>query len=267
MAANCASCAANLDREKVLNIALAMGKVLLISGAETYRVEETIVRFCRANGYNEINVFVTPTVIIIGDESSTNATMVCRIMSRSTNLSLVSEVMDFSFKLKQWNGDYESTMAYFEGMLRKPVPFGKWPAIFASAVGAATFAVMLGGNFQDFIAALITGGVSMWLSYLIAGYRPSAFWANALAGVAIGFLAIACCLVIPECTRSNIIVGGLMPFLPGVAFVNGLRDYMAGDLISGNCRIAEAMLLSTALAIGLAFALLIWYNWGWTLWY
>lgn len=57
-----------------------------------------------------------------------------------------------------------------------------------------------------------------------------------------------------------------MPFLPGVAFTNGLRDYMAGDLISGNSRIAEAMLFATSIAIGLAFSLLIWYHWGWELW-
>lgn len=56
-----------------------------------------------------------------------------------------------------------------------------------------------------------------------------------------------------------------MPFLPGVAFTNGLRDYMAGDLMSGNARIAEAMLFATSIAIGLAFSLLIWYHWGWKL--
>ena len=44
------------------------------------------------------------------------------------------------------------------------------------------------------------------------------------------------------------------------------RDYMAGDLISGNLRIAEAMLFATSIAIGLAFSLLVWYHWGWKLW-
>ena len=44
------------------------------------------------------------------------------------------------------------------------------------------------------------------------------------------------------------------------------RDYMAGDLISGNSRIAEAMLFATSIAIGLAFSLLVWYHWGWKLW-
>ena len=85
---------------------------------------------------------------------------------------------------------------------------------------------MLGGNGHDFIAAFITGGLSMVLLKQLGGYRPSAFWENALSGAAIGALAIFCCEMDGECTRTNIIVGALMPFLPGVAFTNGLRDYM-----------------------------------------
>ena len=58
----------------------------------------------------------------------------------------------------------------------------------------------------------------------------------------------------------------LLPFVPGVAFTNGLRDYMAGDLLSGNARIAEALLFAASIAIGIAFALRAWVLWGWDLW-
>ena len=48
--------------------------------------------------------------------------------------------------------------------------------------------------------------------------------------------------VIPTRTMQNIIVGALMPFLPALPFTNGVRDYIGGDLLSGNSRIAEAVL-------------------------
>ena len=85
---------------------------------------------------------------------------------------------------------------------------------------------------------------------------------NALAGVAIGVVALICCAVSVQCTMEKIIVGALMPFVPGVAFTNGLRDYMAGDLLSGNARIAEALLFAASIAIGIAFALRAWVLWG-----
>ena len=255
-----------LCREQVLTMALAMGKLLLKSGAETSRVEDTVIRFCRTCGQSDVHAFVTPTIIILGDEHMAHASLVCRIRYRSTNLSLVSAVNDFSFNFRGNKANYAAGMEYLERLSHEPAPYSRWQVCLASAVSSAAFAGMLGGNSHDFLAAFVTGGLSMALLKHLGGLRPSAFWENVLAGAAIGALAIICCMISIQCTRSNIIVGALMPFLPGVAFTNGLRDYMAGDLISGNSRIAEALLFATSIAIGLAFSLLTWYHWGWELW-
>ena len=251
-----------LSREQTLNAALAIGKVLLKSGAETSRVEDTISRFCHNNGYHDINVFVTPTIIILGDENTSGSTLICRIKYRSTNLSNISAINDFYYGMSHYKKDYNKIIAYLDLLMGKNPPYGKWSVCFASALSSAAFSIMLGGNSYDFVAAFITGGLAMLLLKQLGGYRPSAFWENALAGAFIGALAIFCCLLSSQCTQTNIIVGALMPFLPGVAFTNGLRDYMAGDLISGNSRIAEALLFATSIAIGLAFSLLLWYNWN-----
>ena len=96
-----------LSREQTLHIALGMGKALLKNGAETSRVEDTISRFCHTHGYHDIHVFVTPTVIILGDEESEGATIISRIRYRSTNLSVISAVNDFSYNLKRWPLNYE----------------------------------------------------------------------------------------------------------------------------------------------------------------
>ena len=59
----------DFTRDQTINIAVKMGKILLKSGAETYRVEDTISRCCLAHGY-EVDPFVTPTVIILGNEDT-----------------------------------------------------------------------------------------------------------------------------------------------------------------------------------------------------
>lgn len=256
----------NLKREETLNLAMLMGKVLLKSGAETSRVEDTITRFCQANNCHDVNVFVTPTVIILGDETPNGTSCVCRIRYRSTNLQTISEMNDFSYNLKQWPLDYAATLKYLESKLKSLPPYSSRLVCLASGISSGSFSVMLGGNSHDFVAAFITGYLAMLLLKKLGGYRPSAFWENALAGAAIGVVAILCCAVSVQCTMEKIIVGALMPFLPGVAFTNGLRDYMAGDLISGNSRIAEALLFATSIAIGLAFSLQAWHIWGWDLW-
>ena len=66
---NCCSGLQNLTREQVMNLALAVGKLLLKNGAETSRVEDSMTRLCYHFGIYDLNVFVTPTVIIFGDET------------------------------------------------------------------------------------------------------------------------------------------------------------------------------------------------------
>lgn len=64
------TCANGMTKSQVMDIAMDMGRILLKSGAETSRVEDTMMRFCRSHGYYDLNVFCTPTVIILGDESA-----------------------------------------------------------------------------------------------------------------------------------------------------------------------------------------------------
>ena len=68
----------DFTRDQTINIAVKMGKILLKSGAETYRVEDTISRCCLAHGY-EVDPFVTPTVIILGNEDTDSFIRVSRI--------------------------------------------------------------------------------------------------------------------------------------------------------------------------------------------
>ena len=127
--------AAPLSREQTLHIALGMGKALLKNGAETSRVEDTISRFCHTHGYHDIHVFVTPTVIILGDEESEGATIISRIRYRSTNLSVISAVNDFSYNLSRWPLNYKETLEYLDELRHKAPPYGKWRVCMASAHG------------------------------------------------------------------------------------------------------------------------------------
>ena len=129
-------------------------------------------------------------------------------------------------------------------------------------LATVAFGVLFQGPKRILWRSGLIGGLG-WIVFigLKEGFSVHSFSANFLAGLSIGIVAQTCCLLYPYCTLENITVGALMPFLPGLAFTNGVRDYMAGDLLSGNSRIAEAGLFALSIAIGLAFALKVW-DWG-----
>jgi len=59
-----------------------------------------------------------------------------------------------------------------------------------------------------------------------------------------------------------IIIGAIMPLLPGVALVNAIRDILDGDMLAGSARIMEAVLTAIAIAAGVGTAVSIWVSFG-----
>ena len=58
-----------MNYEELLEFSVALAVRLQRCGAETYRVEETILRIMEAYGQKKIDVFVIPSCIIAGLET------------------------------------------------------------------------------------------------------------------------------------------------------------------------------------------------------
>ena len=84
-----------MDFDKVLHIATFAGRIILESGGETYRVEETICRICAAYGIRYAESFVTPTGIMVSvyDENNYTTTLVKRVTNRTVDLQKIGSIM------------------------------------------------------------------------------------------------------------------------------------------------------------------------------
>ena len=243
-----------LTKEESIKVALVVGEILLKSGAETYRVEDTVKRICAVNGYQDIQPFVTPTLILIGDNSMDNKISLMRINSRSINLERVAAINDFSYDYTTCQLDFQETMLHLQG-IAKQTGYKAKIHIVASGIGSAMFTIMLGGNGADFGASLLVGAIAMYCYQASERMYSSFFILNMLAGLVIGGVACIAASIYPTCSVDKIIVGAVMPFVPGLAFTNGVRDFLSGDLIAGNSRIAEAIIIACSIAVGVGFML------------
>ncbi len=63
-------------------------------------------------------------------------------------------------------------------------------------------------------------------------------------------------------TPRVLIVGSIMPLLPGVSFIKGLRDLISGDLISGVARAFDAGITAISIACGVGLILDLWIRLG-----
>ena len=98
------------------------------------------------------------------------------------------------------------------------------------------------------------------LCCMYIGKNLSKLVQNILGGALVTF----CCVVLYHLGLghhiSSMIIGSVIPMIPGVAFTNGIRDITDGDYIAGSVRMMDAGLVVLSIALGMGFVLTMYYR-------
>lgn len=245
-----------MKHEEVLTLSLDIGYRLLENGAEISRVEESIRRMVMAYGFERCDVFAIPSCIIVTapDRSGEAPTQIRRLHTREINLGKVVLLNDLVRRVCRESPDMTVIRQWLLQIDQQPVfPFAV--SIVAYALIAAAFTLFFGGNWMDALTALFCGALIRSAIYAMTRFQTNPFFiqltASAIAATA-AFIAVRSGLAIH---MDKIIIGTLMNLVPGVAITTSIQDTIAGDLIAGLTKMAEALLTATAIALGSGIAL------------
>ena len=248
-----------MDINKILRVSTYAGRMILENGGETYRVEETICIICESFGVNEADGFVTPTGIMVSvsDEFGRTISAVKRVKSRTVNLEKIARVNQLSRNVKSQNLSVDELYAKLKE-IENCEKYSNLTIILAAAIAAATFSMMFGGNFKDFIATFFVGLILKVFAFFAGELSINEFFINCLGGA----ISAICALVLVNFGIGEnidmIIIGAIMLLVPGLTITNAIRDTIAGDLLSGLTRGAEAFLVAISIAVGTGVVLSFW---------
>ncbi len=238
------------DPTKPLDLAYEAGAILLENGAEISRVEETMRRIASHYGVEDESFFVLSNGIMATGKNYARSQF---IPIKGASLDKVVAVNQLSREVEQGRYTLEQLEHRLKGiraMKAKPA----WEQILASAVGSAAFCIIFGGSFMDCIASFIAGMV-LWVFMLFVATKQLSRIVSTVSG---GLLATLLCFGMYRIGLgnylSNMIIGAIIPLIPGVAFTNGIRDMANEDYIAGTTRLLDAMLTFFCIALGVALA-------------
>ena len=241
--------------EDVLEVASEAGHILLENGAEISRVEDTMERISSHYGVNTGHFFVLSNGIFTTSSANKYANVEF-IPIRGIQLSKVVEVNRLSYRIAAGKGSLTQARAELDAIRDEPMK-PAWEQIVGSAFGAAGFCAVFGGGFMDCAAAFVVGAIL----YLFLLFVSSRYLSKIVGGICNSLVATLLCLASYRLgfgsSLSNIIIGAIMPLIPGVPFVNGVRDLADSDYIAGTTRLTDAMLgfFCIALGVGTSFVL------------
>lgn len=251
----------DLDIELLLNTAQLAAMIVLESGGETSRAEETATIICRSYGEEaETIAFPTSVFITVENEDGHKMTSTARIRSRSVNLFRVERANAFSrdfasgkLTLKELNEKLTS--------LRHSLLYSKIFLLIATGLSASAFALLFEEGISlvwlfdmavAFVASITAQSVAQ-LPRIRGSYQfPVTFLSASIMTV----IATLCVRLFGIGDLNCIIIGSIMPLLPGLSLTNAIRDTVMGDTVSGTVRIVETLLTAVAIAGGVGIVLL-----------
>lgn len=241
--------------KELLNLAVYAGKIMLENGAETYRVEDSIERICKSFDGVSAEPFPIQTGIFVSIKYKNEVyTSIIRVKKRTINLSIISDVNAFSRDFMSGNISIDEGFKILDD-INASEKYPKLVRMFGGGFIGGFFSLMFGGNIMDFISSFIICFMIIYIYDYLNKYNTPSFINVIICSAIITFLALISSNHFLGLSEDMIIIGSIMPLVPGVAITNALRDLMSGDYLAGTARAIEAIITASGIAFGVFIAL------------
>lgn len=263
------------ESRKVLELTTRIGEVLLKNGGEIFRVQETMQRIAKAYGVEGFHVYVLANGIFasieedgrqicqqlqVGNNEEKDsddlvvASQIRYIPLSSIHLGRVAAVNNLSREIVAKKYTMEEARKKIEEIDK--IPFtNNLLQIFVSGLGSGAFCYLLGGSLIDSLASFLSG-ILLWCFVLYLSKKgANKIMLNILSSALVTLTGILMFRYVFGENMDKIIIGSIIPLLPGVPLTNSIRDFLNGDYLSGTIRMIDAVLVACCIALGVGVVL------------
>ena len=242
-----------MNYNALMDLVSTMATRLATSGAETYRVEESIKRICAAYGL-DARVYAVPrslfiTIMIPGERPMTQ---LCRMDHLGIDLEAVEQYSNLSRRICAEKPGWEEALTWLETSQQTQAHYSLPMDLLGHVLVASGFCLFFGGSGMDALCSglcgLLLGFLARWLG------KTNTFFQKIISAFLMALLAYGCSALGWTNNVDTSVIGALMLLVPGILFTNALRDITFGDTNSGINRVVEVVLIAVAISLGTAAA-------------
>jgi uncharacterized membrane protein YjjP (DUF1212 family) len=246
------------ETKEILSLAVEIGDTMLRSGAEIYRVEDSIIHILDAYGLNDFDVYVLSNGIFASaNEDREDACSVIRhVPLSSIHLRKITA-------LNQLTRDicgHHCTIAEARARLTDCRSLPAYPLglqLIACGLGCGAFVFLFGGGALDALAAVCIGALEQLFMTFCHEKKVPRFLTTLYTSLLISlFSALAVATGLPV-MHDKIVIGSIMPIVPGIAFTTSIRDIYNGDYLSGAIHLLDALLTALCIAVGVSVPIVV----------
>lgn len=240
-----------MNEIQLTEVCCEIAGLMVICGAEIYRVEDTAARICHAYGHDEAQIYATPAnfIITVKDMYGIPYTESRDIPGRATNLDRVGSLNELSRYICAKKPPVEVIRRKLEEIKSRPVYSAPWIYLSYAIVGAA-FTVFFGGTLVEAAYGAILALLVKLIDSRLSRLRSGVFLNSVVCSMAVSFAAVSFMRLGLVPRFDKMIIGAAMTMVPGVQMTNCMRDFILGDFFSGIYTMTEALIVAVGLAVG-----------------
>ena len=240
-----------MDYRGLLDVTTELGYLLAMSGAETYRVEESITRIFNAYGEN-VEVFAIPNNLIVSlePENGQPLTRMRRIGHHGNNMEAVEKYNNLSRRICEQKPAPEEAMQWLQETRASIRIYSPMISLLGHIIGGTGFILVYGGSAIDTLTSLVCALFAGLISLKLGKMKVNTFFTTIASAFVIALTAYLSGILGFTVSTDGAIISSLMLLVPGLVFTNAMRDIIYGDTNSGINRIVQVLLIGVAIALG-----------------
>lgn len=245
------------DTKEILTLAVEIGDAMLRCGAEIYRVEDSVTRILEAFGLDDFDAYVLSNGIFASaNESRPDACSVVRYVPLSaTHLGKLTALNQLTRDICQHRCTLAQAAVRLEQSKQIPA-YPRWVQLLSCGIGCAAFTLLFGGHMGEAGYAFAIGVIEQMALFVCRKHKVSRFLTNVYVSLLISVLSLPAVAGLIPLLHDKIVIGAIMPLVPGIALTTSIRDFYNGDYLSGTIHLIDALLTALCIAVGIALPIL-----------
>lgn len=243
---------------KATNLLLEISSLLMVSGANTIRVNLTINRFADCLDLKS-SCFISHKSIIMTlykEDSNESCTRVKNIPNQAIDFNIISDISKISWETLNHKWTVEEIAEKINSIrIKKRYP--KLLVLVAVSLAGAGFCNIFKGDYVNMLVAFVSTFIGLLVFQLTHKEKFNVyirlFFASFIASLIAGFGVKYQIGEYPQTALAT----SILFLVPGVALINSFTDLLDNHIINGIVRFTTGLMIVLAIALGLFITMLI----------
>ncbi|WEK36915.1 MAG: threonine/serine exporter family protein [Candidatus Pseudobacter hemicellulosilyticus] len=242
----------NKEAEALGNTLLEISMLLMISGASTGRIRNTVDRISNRFGFITYTLVSqrTITISIYDDSDRCLFNSLKRTKPHAVNFKIIAEVSRISWQIVEEKWSLEQINAAI-GKLGELHHYPRLLVLLFTGLATASFCRLAGGELPEMSAVFAGTVLGLFVrqeaSKMRFNFYLCVFFSALTASLLTGFI----CKMVPGINAEISMVTSILFLIPGIPLINAFADMLDGNLQNGLLRGLNGMIISFSIALGL----------------